>query len=60
MAREKYQDFTEEEEEKKRQYYCERYNFFSEDQKHKLVEYRRNYDLTYNKYMLRDSIRFIY
>ena len=44
----RYQYFTEEEKEKKRQYYCKRRNL-SKEQKPKLVEYRRNYYITHNK-----------
>ena len=42
------QNFTEEEKEKKRQYCCER-NRILEDQKQKLNEYRRNYDIINKK-----------
>ena len=39
MARERYQNFTEGEKEKKRQYYRDRYKNLSEDQKQRLTEY---------------------
>ena len=32
-----------------RLYYHKRYGNFSEDQKQRLVEYRRNYNITFNK-----------
>ena len=35
--------------EKKRQCYCERNKNLSEEQKQKLVEYRRNYYITHDK-----------
>ena len=40
-------NFTEEEKEEKHQYYCERNKNLSKKQKQKLVEYRRNYYITY-------------
>ena len=39
MARERYQNFTEGEKEKKRQYYRDRYKNLSENQKQRLTEY---------------------
>ena len=42
-------DFIEEEKEKKRQYYRERYRNHSEDQKQNLVKYGRNPYLTFHK-----------
>ena len=48
-VRERYQNYTEEEKEKKPHYYCERSKTLSEEQKQKLVEYRRNYCLTHYK-----------
>ena len=48
-AREICQNFTEEEKQKKRQYYGERNKNLSEPQKQKLIEYRRNYYLAYKK-----------
>ena len=48
-AGERYQSFTEEEKEKKRQYYCKRNKNLSKKQKRKLIEYRRNYYIRHNK-----------
>ena len=48
-VREKYQNFTEGEKEKKCQYHGEPNKNLSEEQKKKLVEYRTNYYITYNK-----------
>ena len=43
---------------KKREYCCERYKNLSEDEKQKLVEYRRNYFITLKNYLQGCSIRF--
>ena len=47
MAQERY--FTEDEKEKKRQYYWERTKNLSKEQKQKLAEYRRHYYITHDK-----------
>ena len=41
-AQERYPNLTEEEKEKEHQYYCELNKNLSEEQKQKLVDYRRN------------------
>ena len=41
--------FRKKKKKKKRQYYCERNKNLSEDQKQRLVEYRRSYYTTHNK-----------
>ena len=41
--------FRKKKKKKKRQYYCERNKNLSEDQKQRLVEYRRTYYTTHNK-----------
>ena len=46
-VRDRYQNLTEEEKEKKRQYHCERNKNLSEEQMQKLVEYMRNYCLAH-------------
>ena len=45
----RYQNFTEEDKEKKCQYYCDSSKILSREQKQKLVEYRRNYYISHNK-----------
>ena len=47
-SQERHQSFTEEEKEEQRQYYHEHKNFV-EEQNQRLVEYRSNYYITYNK-----------
>ena len=48
--RERYQNFADEEKEKKKhQYHCERNKNLSREQKQKLVGYRRQYYKTHNK-----------
>ena len=42
-ARERYQNLSKEEKEKKLEYGCEHYKNLSEDEKQKLVEYRKKY-----------------
>ena len=42
-ARERYQNLSKEEKEKKLEYGCEHYKNFSEDEKQKLAEYRKKY-----------------
>ena len=46
---ENYQNFTEEEKEKKSQYHCECNKNLSEEQKQKLVEHMRNHYLPHKK-----------
>ena len=51
-ARERYQNLSEGEKEKKRQYHHECKKNLSEEQKEKKVEYMRNYYLVHKKYLL--------
>ena len=48
-ARERYQNLSEEENEKKRQYHRDRNKNLPEEEKKKKVEYMRNYYLAYKK-----------
>ena len=48
-ARERFQNSTTEDKEKKLPYHCKRNTDLSEEQKQKLVEYRRNYYITHNE-----------
>ena len=48
-ARERYQNFSEEEKEKKGQYHCERNKNLSEEQKKEKFQYMRNYYLAHKK-----------
>ena len=45
----KISNFSEEEKENKRQYYREHNKNVSKEQKERLIEYRRNYQITHNK-----------
>ena len=49
-AREIYQNFTEEDKEKKDQYHCKHNKNLSEEQKQKLVEYIKNYYLAHKDF----------
>ena len=48
-TRERYQNLSEENENKKHQYACERYRNLPEDEKQRLVEYIKNFLNTKNK-----------
>ena len=47
--RERHQNLTEEEKEKKLQYHRKRNKNLSKEQRKKLVDYRKNYYITHNK-----------
>ena len=53
MSRKRYQNFTEEEKNRKWKYYRERDKNLSEDEKERLVEYRKRcYEMRKNKNLL--------